>query len=96
MADKASFSAQNKPHSVKQPQNGNLISTEQEASLRHMFKLAAPIDTLIGLLILVLFLRKYISINTDRKAQIWWRMLGALFGVSCPVIVFIVWLRYPY
>ena len=42
MADKAPSSAQNKPHSTKQPPDRNLISTEDEASLRHMFKLAAP------------------------------------------------------
>ena len=42
MADKAPSSAQNKPHSTKGPQDRNLISTEDEASLRHMFKLAAP------------------------------------------------------
>ena len=61
-----------------------------------MFKLAAPIATLIGSLVILLFFRKALSLNTDRKAHFWWGILGVVLGVSCPVIGIIFWLRYPY
>jgi len=60
-----------------------------------MLKLAAPIATLIGLLILFFFRKKFI-LGIDRKAQVWWGILGALLGASCPVIGIYLSLRYPY
>ena len=42
MADKSSLPSEQKPHFAKETQNGNLIISADETSLRHMLKLAAP------------------------------------------------------
>ncbi|GAI33177.1 unnamed protein product, partial [marine sediment metagenome] len=42
MADKSSLPSEQKTHFAKETQNGNLIISADETSLKHMLKLAAP------------------------------------------------------